>query len=144
MRVSLTGHRVGNLGQMVMLAKMWMIINKPSVVCSGMAMGWDTAGALAAVQLGIPLEAYVPFASQCWRWPNEHYIRHAELLSCATKVEICSEGGYSNAAYIHRNVRLVESCDVMLAWFNGVDRGGTAHAVKYAAKSGIEVINLYS
>lgn len=143
MRVSLTGHRGGCLRSMYDTCMMQFIMSRPGSVASGMAMGWDTAGALAAVNLGIPLECYLPFESQSWKWPREDFDRHAALLKRARSVEVCSPGGFTMDAYHLRNMRLVDSCDYMLAWWDGRDSGGTAHAIRYANERAVDVKNMF-
>lgn len=143
MRVSATGHRKGDFNQMYMLSRMWMILHKPGVICTGMAQGWDMAVACAAINLGIPVEAYVPFKEQCWRWPQRDYQLHAWILERCVKVEIVCSGIAPAEAFKLRNVRLVEVCDYMLAWYDGQGRSGTAHALNRAAERGIDFVNLY-
>lgn len=107
---------------------------KPTRVISGMALGWDQALAAAAVWEEIPFDAYVPFAGQESRWPASSQRRYRELLAKAADVVICSPGGYHPGKMQHRNERMVDMCDVLLALWNGTP-GGTANCVAYAERS---------
>lgn len=61
-----TGHRPDKLGgygagvssRLVDLARAALLRCRPNEVMSGMALGWDTALALGAIELGIPLTAH--------------------------------------------------------------------------------------
>lgn len=45
--------------------------NKPEAVIGGMAIGWDTWLVQVALELKIPVYAYVPFREQGKKWPTE-------------------------------------------------------------------------
>ena len=53
----------------------------PSEVISGMALGWDMALAQAAINLGIPFIAAVPFIGQENMWIKKTQEYYKELLS---------------------------------------------------------------
>lgn len=75
MKIATTGHRppkvctweeyetVG-LGRMTALARNCLIRLDAEEAISGMALGWDIAFALAAIDLNIPLIAAIPFKGQ--------------------------------------------------------------------------------
>ena len=83
-----TGHRPGKLGvdagieaRLLRLAGGYLeATDRPKAVISGMAIGWDTAWALAATEIGIPLIAAVPLEDQPGRWPLEARRVHERLL----------------------------------------------------------------
>lgn len=102
-----------------------------STAISGMALGWDTAWAMAAIDLGIPLIAAVPFTGQESRWPEASQVRYRELLGKAARVEIVCAGGYSASKMHKRNEWMVDHCDELVALWDGSD-GGTANCVAYA------------
>lgn len=104
---------------------------QPSTVISGMAQGWDMALAQAAVTLGIPFHAYVPFEGQELVWPSATRLYYKALLEQAQHVVICSPGGYSPAAMQRRNIQMVNACDFLLALWDG-SPGGTANCINYA------------
>lgn len=116
-----------------------------SALISGMALGWDTAWALAAVKLDLPLIAAVPFLGQESLWPATHKERYWKLLKYAEstgKVVVVSEGGYSPQKMLMRNEWMVDNSDRVVALWNG-SRGGTEHCIRYAQSQGVEVSNLW-
>lgn len=136
-----TGHRPDKLGgygddvlqQLYRLALRKLREIEPSKVISGMALGWDTALAMAALKLDIPLVAAVPFAGQESRWPQRSQERFRAICRAATTVHVVSPGGYSGAKMQARNEWMVDRCDVLLALWNGT-AGGTANCVAYAQR----------
>jgi len=115
---------------------------KPDKIISGMALGADTAGAAAAIKMGIPLAAYVPFIGQEKLWPQKSQDTFNKILDKASEVVIVSEGGYSPAKMQIRNIKMTDDCDVLLALWNG-SSGGTANCVKYAEKVGKTIVNCW-
>ena len=109
---------------------------------SGMALGWDTAWAIAALRNGIPLVAAVPFAGQSDRWPVAARIRFDRILEMAQEVVVVSPGGYSGMAMQRRNMWMVDRCDALAALWSGSD-GGTANCMRHAAQIGKPTINLW-
>jgi uncharacterized phage-like protein YoqJ len=135
-----TGHRPNKLGGYEMKATMRLhriattaiAELKPDVIISGMAQGWDMAIAQCAINMKIPLWAYIPFIGQEQVWPQATRLYYQELLRRADKVEVCSEGGFTNAAMQHRNRRMVDDCTSLLAMWDG-SPGGTANCIAYAS-----------
>jgi uncharacterized phage-like protein YoqJ len=151
MIVAGTGHRPDKLGGYNMkatmrlhrLATIAIQAAEPSVIISGMAQGWDMALAQCAINLNIPLWAYIPFVGQEQVWPQATRLYYHELLRRAAKVEVCSEGGFTKAAMQVRNRRMVDDCDSLLALWDGSD-GGTANCISYASFLGKPYTNLWS
>lgn len=110
---------------------------------STMALGWDQALADAAIKLGIPFEAAVPFEGQESKWPVDSQRYYRRLLTRAEEVHIVSSGGFSVPKMQLRNEYMVDRADLVLALWNG-SRSGTENAVIYARKVGKPVINLWS
>lgn len=143
-----TGHRpdkLGGYGQMLGLADFadeQIKLIKPSLIISGMALGWDQALAYAAIQNSIPFIAYVPFAGQENAWPQESKDRYHRFLRRASEVKIICEGGYAPWKMQVRNQAMVDDCDSVLALWNG-SAGGTGNCIKYANKVSKEIINLW-
>ena len=107
-----------------------------------MALGWDTAVAMAATRCGVPLICAVPFAGQELRWPEAAQQRYRALLAGAAEVTIITLGGYSSQAMHARNRWMVDRCDVLATLWNG-SSGGTAACVAYADSVGRRKINLW-
>ena len=146
-----TGHRPDKLGgygdevkhALDRVATSWLASNRPAGVISGMALGWDQALARAAISLGIPLLAALPFKDQDCKWPARSREDFADILGKAMQVVVVSEGGYSAHKMQLRNEYMVDKCDSLLALWNGAP-GGTANCVSYANRVGRPVTNLWS
>lgn len=154
MIVAGTGHRPDKLGgydtrvrlALGGLAAEYLYKTGPAEVISGMALGWDQALAGAAIALGIPLIAAVPFETQASRWPSESQARYKRLLAQATHVEIVTAGEVYgrlvNEAMEARNRWMVDRAGRMGALWDG-SWGGTFNCIKYAEKVGVPVDNLW-
>lgn len=136
--LSATGHRPPALGgySLATQARLRQFANnaiarlQPASVISGMALGWDTAIALAALDHGIPLTCAIPFLQQPSRWPTEHVVRWREIKKRAALVAVIAKS-YSPEAMQLRNEYLVDNCQFLLALWNG-QPGGTANCLNYA------------
>jgi uncharacterized phage-like protein YoqJ len=146
-----TGHRLDKLGGYgkdiadftYAVASEYLEHNKPDVVISGMAIGWDQALAIAAHKLGIEWWAYVPFPGQEKRWPQLSQQLYNQLLSAAHNV-VYIQPHYHPGAFQQRNVLMVDHCDEVVALWNGEKKGGTYNCLEYAEKKFKPVTNLWS
>ena len=129
--------------RLVDLAVHYFKQNRPDRVISGMALGWDTAIALAALSLGIPLTAAVPFKGQDRLWKPYDRARYFNILKKADDVVVVCDGGYSARSMMIRNKYMVDRCTRLLALYNGEGAGGTANCVKYAVYRNVPVDNLW-
>lgn len=151
MILSATGHRPDKLGgyapwvdeKLRRLARVIIETCEPVEVISGMALGWDMAWAEAAIELGVPMCAALPFDSQTSRWPESSQRRHAEILSRASRVITVCLPGYSPLKMQIRNEWMVNNSDMIVALWNGTT-GGTYNCVKYANKRSKPVFNAWS
>lgn len=110
----------------------------PAEVISGMALGWDTAVALAAVRLGIPFTAACPFRGQEQLWSGKQQARYRDLLSKAKKVEfVCKHR--LDIAFQERNEWMVDRCTDLLSLHDG-SQGGTHNCLRYAYGWSVPVI----
>ncbi len=145
-----TGHRPDKLGgyspliakELRACAERELHRLKPEVVITGMALGWDQAIAWAARAARIPFWAYIPFVGQESVWPYASKEEYRELLSYATKLVVCSPGGYGPHKMQMRNVLMVRDCDEILALWNG-SPGGTANCLAYAHEHGRPIHNCW-
>jgi uncharacterized phage-like protein YoqJ len=151
MIVAGTGHRpkkLGGYGQLahdilVELAQNWLENTGPELVISGMALGWDQALARAAVEAGIPFDAYVPCHGHPARWPEESQRKYAALLEQARDIKIIHDGPYPGPQVMQqRNEAMVDNADTVLALWDG-SSGGTANCVRYAERRGVTIVNLW-
>lgn len=107
-----------------------------------MALGWDMAGAQAAVNLQIPFIAAVPFLGQENRWPVASQTQYHRLLAAARHVVVVSPGRYSAAKMIVRDHWMVDNCHRLCALFDG-SPSGTGKTVEYA-RGRVPIDNLWS
>lgn len=150
MILAATGHRPVKLGgygayvfaRLKLGARHYLADAAPDRVISGMALGWDQAWAWAAVDLGIPFVAAMPFYGQETQWPEESRERYHDLLEHAAEVVTVCEGGYAPWKMQRRNEWMVDHCDKMIALWDG-SNGGTANCVRYAERVGKPVENLW-
>jgi uncharacterized phage-like protein YoqJ len=146
-----TGHRPDKLGgyfdhihiRLLALARAELTRLRPSLVISGMALGWDQALAQAAVDLGIPFDAYLPFIDQDLTWPLAARARYWDLLKRAHDGIYCSPGLYAPWKMQKRNERMVDASDLLLALWDGTP-SGTANCVRYAKRVGRPIENVWT
>lgn len=150
-----TGHRPNKLGgygipamrKLEHFARSYLK-SRPEIIqgnlhlISGMALGWDTAWALAAIELQIPFIAAVPFTGQERQWPTESQKMYGLILQKASTVVLVSEGLYAPTMMQERNEWMVDHCDEVVALWDG-SRGGTYNCIQYAKKFNKPIINLW-
>lgn len=147
-----TGHRPNKLGGYskeaynILYDIAFEFLNSSAVerVISGMALGWDTALAEAAIDSHIKLTCAIPFRGQEGMWPLESQNKYREIRSKADEIIIVCEGGYASWKMQTRNIWMTDNCDKILAMYNGDLSGGTYNCIKYAEKQRKEIINLYN
>lgn len=148
--VAVTGHRPDKLGGYDQNAMDWLVavaykslrLLKPDAVITGMALGWDTAVAEAAVGLRIPFIAAVPFKGQERLWPEPSQDRYRALLDQAQTVVYVSPPGYAPFKMQARNRWMVDKADTVLALWDG-SNGGTGNAVRYALRQQKPLVNAW-
>ncbi len=118
--------------------------NDIKCIISGMALGFDTWLAEAAMKFRIPLHCYLPFEGQESKWPYQAKNRYNYIVKSANHVNITSNGGYSSKAMLDRNIEMVDASDLVLALCDlRKDHSGTHHAINYAKKQNKRVVNLW-
>lgn len=163
MKIAATGHRppkicswekyetIG-LERLTALARNCLIRLDAEEVVSGMALGWDIAFALAAINLDIPLIAAIPFKGQERRWRKKNRDLYYETLSKSQVIYVCTDeispsGEWSKQKIDQmmkaRDRWMVDWCDKVLALYNGTS-GGTSATVNYAESQRKPVINVWS
>jgi uncharacterized phage-like protein YoqJ len=105
-----------------------------------MALGVDQWAASIAIKLGIPFVAAVPFLGQEGMWPNKSKKIYKFLLDKAGEIVIVNEGGFTAKKLQLRNEWMVDNCDVLIAVYNGDEKGGTANCVRYAKEKKKEIV----
>lgn len=148
MTVAFTGHRPDKLGgyNNVRMQRWvsWLIEDaltalKPHQAISGMALGVDMLAAHVCVALGIPFIAAVPFRGQESQWPEASQREYRDLISKASSVKVCCHGDYHKRKMQVRNEYMVDSCDVLIAVWDG-SNGGTANCVRYAQSRDKQIV----
>lgn len=148
--IAATGHRPQKLGgytkdlliRLQRGAAHYIEKRQPTKGISGLALGWDTAWALALIDAGVPLIAAVPFEGQESRWPREDQERHRFVVSKAATVVLVCPGGYANWKFLKRDEWMVDHADEVVALWDG-SKSGTGHTVAYANNTGKPVVNLW-
>lgn len=113
---------------------------------TGMALGVDLWGAEIVLALkeenpDLQLIAALPCETQANRWSAEQRERYFNILAeCDDTVYISYP--YTKGCMMQRNRWLVEHCNVLLAVYDGSERGGTAYTVQYAYDKGKRVIRI--
>lgn len=142
-----SGHRPqkagGNPLKLRLLAQLDLMQEQPSSLIVGMAVGWDQAMAQAAIDVGIPFTAAIPFEGHEDRWPMPIQEAYRELLKKAAKVVYVSPPGYDVEKMWKRNRWIVERMDRATVLWDGFEDSGTAHFVRHARLAGIEPTNLW-
>lgn len=150
MIIAATGHRPNKLGgynqpaldRLIAGAIRYLEEQKPDKVISGMAQGWDTAWAIAALGLKIPLVCALPFEEQFCKWPIEPQLLWAEIIGKASEVVFVNRGDFATWKMHARNKWMVDHCDKVCALWNG-SAGGTMNCVMYAQKKNKPIDNIW-
>ena len=128
-------------------------------VMSGMAAGWDTILARAAIRARkivplIKLHAVLPCREQEKKWSPHHQRIYREILEEVDMQTLIFDGTYEErpGCMLERNKYMVERADAILCYFDGLpygfhkaeeieigrDRGGTRHCLRYATEWAIK------
>lgn len=142
-----TGHRPGKLGprfnpcRLRAFAVQQLEALQATGVISGLAQGWDTAVAFAAIDLDIRLIAAVPFEGQADRWSEQDQKDYRFLRQMASQVHVMSPLPRVEA-YRQRDYWMVDHGAAVLALYNG-SPGGTKITVEYAERRDRPILNLW-
>ena len=114
---------------------------------SGMAIGFDLLAAELVLSLkqecpDITLTAALPFGEQASRFNERNKSRYYKCLSQADDIVILSND-YTAKCYLERDRFMVEHSSLLIACYDGRNKGGTFWTVNYAARIGKNVINIY-
>ena len=105
---------------------------------SGGADGVDCWAAQIVLNLreknpALRLHCILPHKGQADKWSDFARERYHRILKQADSVEYVSKD-YYKGCMLDRNRRLVEAADLLLAVYNGEQRGGTVATIRYARK----------
>lgn len=150
MIISATGHRPNKLGgythaafnKLCEVARSYLLEQRPTAVISGLALGWDQAWAMAALELAIPVHGAIPFEGQESQWPESSRLLWRGIVSqCAGVTYVC-EPGYAPWKMQKRNEWMVARCHRVAALWDG-SSGGTGNCVRYAEAYPRPIDNLW-
>ena len=111
---------------------------------SGGAIGVDMDFADAVLQAkkqhkDIVLEIAVPCRNQDLKWGKADKKRYAEILNSADFVNVLSES-YTSFCMQKRNEYMVDKSDLVLAFWNGEESGGTWNTINYAKRKSKQLL----
>lgn len=109
---------------------------------TGMAQGVDMDFAEAVIEekkrSGVRIEAALPHPGQDKFWDREIAERYRKILSECDKITVVSPGYYSGCMQ-KRNRYMVDRSYAVVAFWNGITRGGTYNTLQYAEKCGKKI-----
>ena len=155
-----TGYSIDTFNKLYQIAFDWLSTNSVDYINQGGAIGTDSAFGLAALNLSIPYTVAIPFKGQESRWyPKDKPIYYG-LLEKANKVIYVDElpeytvkgiteankSGYGiiAAKMQQRNMWLMDNCTEVVTLWDGVKKGGTWNAIRYAQSKGLHITNLWN
>lgn len=89
----------------------------------------------------IKLEIAVPCAKQSLKWQKADKERYNEILDKADVVTVLSQS-YTAWCMQKRNEYMVDKSDVVLAVWNGKQKGGTYNTIRYSLRKNKEICYL--
>lgn len=112
----------------------FLLKEKPIVVNTGMAIGWDTWLAEEAIKLSIKIDAYIPFKGQSKKWPSAAQLRYNNILEQANNIYYTSKNYYPDV-FFDRDADLIRNANKIFAlWNPKIKKGGTYHTICLAKK----------
>ncbi len=137
MIVAATGHRPDDIAEpneiVTLKARVQMQGKATRLIC-GMAAGFDLLAADAAIELGIPITAAVPWMGHQASLPKEWQDHWQKVYDYSDTQHFLDERMAFPGKYIYfkRNEWMVDNADVVMAYWSGKEVGGTFHCVTYA------------
>ncbi|MCL2020110.1 MAG: DUF1273 domain-containing protein [Oscillospiraceae bacterium] len=110
----------------------------------GMALGADMIFADAVLELKkkyslVKFIAVIPCIGQEKAWKESQQIKYRHILENADEVIYVSDTEYFDGCMQKRNRYLVDTCELLLAVYDG-KRGGTMQTVEYAKRGNKKVV----
>lgn len=110
-----------------------------------MAVGVDMDFAEIVIEMrkkyNVALKCAIPCPNQCSKWSDKDKLRYADILKKSDKVGLISKQ-YSFDCMLKRNRYMVDKSNLVIAVFNGIEKGGTWYTMQYAKNKPIELIDL--
>jgi len=135
-RIAITGHRDIDK-RTVSAAKWWVsqIARKypQATIITGGALGTDMLVATLAIKAGLRSKVYLPFEFETHtaRWNSASKANLRWVLD-RSEVRVVGGNWYSVKLYYRRNERMVDDADLVIAFWDGREEGGTMGCIKYA------------
>jgi hypothetical protein len=156
-RVAVTGHRALRSQETIyfvrrafqtQLSHLQRVHSEGLIAISGLAEGADTIFAQVAIALHIPLDTIAAYAGQLMDFPpgavRDEYIR---LCACSRSIHTLPFSRRSNEAYMAMGYKLVDSCDLLVAAWDGLParaKGGTGDVVAYALLQRRPIVHIHT
>jgi uncharacterized phage-like protein YoqJ len=146
-RIAITGHRDIDK-RTVEAAKWWVsqIARKypKATIITGGALGTDMLVATLAIKAGLRSKVYLPFEFEThtsrWNAASKAGLRWVMERS---EVRVVGSSEYSTKLYFRRNERMVDDADLVIAFWDGREEGGTFGCMKYAEHKGKRVFDAF-
>ena len=144
--VGITGHRKleHNIDVVKEVIREKLHQYEADAVVTGMALGFDMLVAEVCIEENIPFVAAIPCSGQTKSWNPKEKARYMQLVDKAWKTKVVCEGPFAIWKLFERNRWIVNRSTIILSYWNGIEKGGTAAAVKEAKKMGRPHENLFS
>lgn len=116
------------------------------IACTGMALGSDLFFAAVCFWEKVPFIGFCPCWGQENKWPRESQDRYLGLLKEAKEIRYVHNGPYPGPqCMLERNQAMIdwlkeEKDSILLAVWNGDQKGGTFDALRRAANAKIKTI----
>jgi uncharacterized phage-like protein YoqJ len=113
-----------------------------SVFICGMASGFDLWAGTEAVDLGLEVWAAKPWTGHTPRKGDEEL--YQKILDNASRIINVTEVDAYPGPWVYpvRNHWMVDNADVVMAYYNGAQKGGTFECFEYAKKKGKKIANI--
>lgn len=109
---------------------------------SGMALGVDLDFAEYVLKLkktcNVTLECAVPCHGHNSSWSLKDILRCKKIIRQADEVNVISER-YDSGCMFKRNRYMVDKSQMVIAVFNGEEKGGTWYTIKYAKNKNVQI-----
>ena len=108
-----------------------------------MALGADLDFAELVLKLRkhypVTLECTIPCPNQTLIWNNTDKLRYKSILKRANEIYLVSER-YTPECMLKRNRHMVDKSDIVIAVFNGIEKGGTWYTIQYAQRKNVPIL----
>lgn len=146
--IAITGHR--DISKRTVDAAKWWICRiaqkyPEATIITGGALGTDMLVATLAIKAGLRSKVYLPFEFETHtaRW-NAASKANLRWIFDRSEVRVVGSNQYSTQLYFRRNERMVDDADLVIAFWDGREDGGTVGCIKYAQHKHKQVFDAFS